>query len=152
MSAIKWGSMAFSLVIGLAACAHAQTSSTSNAGFNQAAEVTLPAARRQFENINPAIRMAPAYGDKTKGAHGTFGRFPGSFITPFHTHTGAYHGVVIKGQMTNPFKGEKSPATMNPGSYWYVPANAVHATACVSKTPCEFYFHAALGFDFHPVE
>lgn len=152
MSAIKWGSLAFSIALGLTACAHAQSSSTVNAGFNAAAEVTLPAERRQFENINPAIRMAPAHGDKTKGAHGTFGRFPGDFTTPFHTHTGAYHGVVIKGQMTNPFRGEKNPATMGPGSYWYVPANAVHATACVSKTPCEFYFHAASDFDFHPVK
>ena len=152
MSVTKWGSMAFSIAIGLSACAHAQTSSTAGGGFDTSAEVTLPAEQRGFENINPAIRMAPAYGDRSTGAHGSFGRFPGEFITPFHTHTGAYHGIVIKGRMTNPFKGEKSPATMGPGSYWYVPANAVHATACVSKTPCEFYFHAASSFDFHPVK
>jgi hypothetical protein len=152
MSAIKWGSMVFSIAIGLSACAHAQTSATGKTGFDIAAEITLPAEHRKFENINPAIRMAPAYGDKSKGAHGTFGRFPGEFITPFHTHSGAYHGVVIQGQMTNPFKGEESPAIMGPGSYWYVPANAVHATACISKTPCEFYFHASGPFDFHPSE
>ena len=154
MAVTKWGGLAFSIAIGLSACAQAQTqtASTAGAGFDTTAEVTLPAELRVFENINPAIRMAPAYGDKSKGAHGTFGRFPGDFTTPYHTHSGAYHGVVIKGQMTNPFKGEKSPPSMDPGSYWYVPANAVHATACVSKTPCEFYFHAASGFDFHPIK
>jgi quercetin dioxygenase-like cupin family protein len=41
---------------------------------------------------------------------------------------------------------------MVPGSYWYVPAQAVHATACVSDTPCQFYFHADDAFDFTPVE
>lgn len=54
--------------------------------------------------------------------------------------------------MTNPFEGEESPPRMGPGSYWYVPAGAVHATACVSDTPCQFYFHAESGFDFTPVE
>jgi quercetin dioxygenase-like cupin family protein len=69
-----------------------------------------------------------------------------------HTHSGAYHGVVIKGVMTNPFEGEINPPKLPPGSYWYVPADAVHATACVSNTPCEFYFHADSAFDFTPVK
>ena len=96
--------------------------------------------------------MAAAYGDRGKGAHGSFGRFPPNFVTPVHTHTGAYHGIVIKGVMTNPFKGEESPPTMEPGSYWYVPAGSEHATACVSNIPCEFYFYADEAFDFHVVE
>ncbi len=54
--------------------------------------------------------------------------------------------------MTNPFAGEAEPRKMGPGSYWFVPANAVHATACVSSIPCEFYFHAAGAFDFLPAE
>ena len=120
--------------------------------FDPERPVTTPAASLAFENINPAISMATAWGDRGKGAHGTFGKFPGSFITPFHTHSGAYHGIVVKGVMTNPFEGETDPPKMSPGSYWYVPAEAVHATACVSETPCEFYFHAETGFDFHPVD
>jgi len=59
---------------------------------------------------------------------------------------------VISGTMTNPFDGEISPPEMGPGSYWYVPAKSVHATACVSATPCQFYFHADEAFDFHPEE
>ncbi len=121
-------------------------------GFDPQQTVATPSSELKFENINPAIRMATAWGDKAKGAHGTFGQFPASFITPFHTHSGAYHGIVVEGVMTNPFEGEKEPPKMGPGSYWYVPAEAVHATACVSEAPCEFYFHAASAFDFHPVE
>jgi len=120
--------------------------------FDPAAERAVPADQLDFQNINPAVSMADAYGDRTKGAHGTFGTFPPEFITPMHTHSGAYHGVVIKGVMTNPFEGETNPPKMPPGSYWYVPANAVHATDCVSKTPCEFYFHADGAFDFTTVK
>jgi hypothetical protein len=120
--------------------------------FDAKKEVVLPAGKLKFENINPAISMAAAYGDKFKGGHGTFGRFPANFETPFHTHTGAYHGVVLKGVMTNPFKGETNSPRMGRGSYWYVPAGMEHSTACVSDTQCEFYFHAETAFDFHPVE
>ncbi len=120
--------------------------------YDAMVERAVPGTTLNYENINPAIQMATAYGDKGAGEHGTFGRFPGNFITPFHTHSGAYHGVVIKGVMTNPFKDEANPPQLPPGSYWYVPANSVHATACVSATPCEFYFHAESAFDFHPAE
>jgi hypothetical protein len=120
------------------------------AGFDPALEITKPTADIVFNKINPAISMGGAYGDMSKGGHGTFGKFPANFITPFHTHTGAYHGMVISGTMTNPFKGEKTPPKMESGSYWYVPAGSVHATACISATPCKFYFHADSAFDFHP--
>ncbi len=116
------------------------------------AETVTPAADLTYENINPAIAMATAFGDRAAGPHGTFGRFPANFTTPFHTHSGAYHGIVVKGVMTNPFKGETNPPKMQAGSYWHVPAGSIHATACVSDTPCEFYFHADEGFDFGPAE
>ncbi len=119
---------------------------------NGDSEVALPAGQLVYENVNPAISMADAYGDRSTSAHGTFGRFPAEFLTPVHTHTNAYSGVVIKGIMTNPFEGEENPPEMGPGSYWHVPAGSVHATACVSKEPCEFYFHSDGLFDFIPVE
>ena len=115
-------------------------------------EVALPQSQIQFENINPAIKMATVYGDRGKGEHGTFGTFPPNFITPFHTHSTAYNGIVVKGVMTNPFKGQNTPPELAAGSFWHVPAGSEHATACVSDVPCEFYFHAKGAFDFQPVE
>lgn len=132
----------------LAACA----GQTEIVGFDPGQDKATPASKIVFNKINPAISMGAAYGDMSKGGHGTFGKFPANFITPFHTHTGAYHGVVVSGEMTNPFNGEKNPPKMTAGSYWYVPAKSVHATACVSATPCQFYFHAESSFDFHPVK
>jgi hypothetical protein len=116
--------------------------------FDADAPIVLPRGDQVFEPLNPMIAMAGAWGNRGEGAHGTFGTFEPNFTTPLHTHSGAYHGVVIEGTMTNPFAGEANPPEMEAGSYWYVPANAVHATACVSNTPCRFYFHADKAFDF----
>ena len=116
--------------------------------FDPSKNTVKPAQMISYTNINPAIQFGSAWGNFGKTEHGTFGKFPAKFQTPFHTHSGAYHGVVIKGTMSNPFKGEKNPPVMNPGSYWFVPANSVHATACISAEPCQFYFHAASNFDF----
>jgi Domain of unknown function (DUF4437) len=120
--------------------------------FDAQKNIALPSEQREFQNINPAIKMATAYGDRSKGAHGSFGQFPANFETPSHIHSGAYHGVVIKGVMTNPFKGEANPPSLMAGSYWYVPAGSEHTTACISEVPCEFYFYAEGAFDFKPVK
>ena len=122
--------------------------------FDPNAAMTKPAQTVIYENLNEAIRMGAGFGDRGATAHGTFGTFPANFITPNHGHSTAYHGVVIEGVMTNPF-GDEDPAKaprLAAGSYWYVPAGAPHATACVSDVPCRFYFHSAGPFDFQPVE
>lgn len=120
--------------------------------FDPTKDVALPKAQLKYVDINPAIQMADAYGDMSAGAHGTFAKFPPNFDSGIHTHSGAYHGIVVKGVMTNPFKGETDPPKLEAGSYWYVPANSVHSTACVSDAPCEFFFFAESKFDFLPLE
>ena len=127
---------------------------SANAGskFDPNKDVALPKAQLKYFNINPAIQMANAYGDMSAGGHGTFGKFPANFDSGVHTHSGAYHGIVVKGLMTNPFKDETNPPQMEAGSYWYVPANSAHSTACVSDTPCEFFFFAESKFDFIPAK
>lgn len=145
-----------SLSKSIAASCFALTISTGIAfaagGFDASSEVAMPKAQLKFAKINPAISMAGAYGDMSKGMHGTFGKFPANFDSGIHTHTGAYHGIVLKGVMSNPFKDQKNPPEMEAGSYWYVPANSVHSTACVSDTPCEFFFYAGSKFDFLPIK
>ena len=121
-----------------------------DAAFDSAVPQTKPSGEIVYNALNEAIQMGTAWGDRATGAHGTFGKFIGNFATPFHKHSEAYHGVVLSGTMTNPFKGidEDNPARMQVGSYWYVPANAVHATTCVSAEPCSFFFTADGSFDF----
>ncbi len=127
-------------------------SAQAESAFDANTQVVLPGWRLDFQPINPMVKFAPAYGDRNQGGHGTFGRFPPGFSAPWHIHTGAYHAVVISGVMSNPFRDEDAPPTMEPGSYWYVPAKVEHVTACVSDVPCVFYFYADHAFDFTPVE
>ena len=134
-------------VVTLTACA--STSAESPAG-QQAVARTVPASSIEFAQVAPFVRMGAAWGDRAQGAHGTFGVFPAGARSPMHTHSGAYHGVVISGTMTNPFEGEANPPPMAAGSYWYVPAGKAHVTACISQEPCNFYFHADGAFDFAP--
>lgn len=136
------GSLTFVLCSCLAATVSAESAAASRAA---------PSDQITFEQIAPFVQMGAAWGDRATSAHGTFGRFPGGAASPPHTHSGAYHGVVISGVMTNPFEGEPNPPRMKAGSYWYVPAGMEHVTACVSEEPCVFYFHADGAFDFTPV-
>jgi uncharacterized RmlC-like cupin family protein len=140
------------LLVAVAASAALLTTGAALAEFDPSREVTLPRAQLNYVNINPAIQMAGAFGNMSEGAHGTFGKFPANFDSGAHTHTGAYHGIVLKGVMTNPFKSQTDAPQMEAGSYWFVPAGSEHSTACVSDTPCEFFFFADEKFDFLTVE
>lgn len=118
--------------------------------FDPGAKVTKQAKEFKFDKITPYLKFSDAYGDRASTAHGRFAIIQGKKATPSHIHSAAYHGVVIKGLVTNGFDGDKNPPKMGPGSYWYVPANVVHVTACVSEEPCMTYVHSDDKFDFIP--
>ena len=140
---VYWTALAVALTLGSGATA---------APFEPSVPVEKPAADYAFDTITPFLSFSDAYGDRATGAHGTFGIIPANTASPSHIHSAAYHAVVIKGVMTDGFNGEKDPPRLPPGSYWFVPANAVHITACVSVEPCLFYTHSDAKFDFAPAE
>lgn len=94
-----------------------------------------------WTEIVPGVSFGGVYGDWSAEAHGKLVRFAPGLESPVHTHTHAYHGVVISGIVTNPYPGEESPPRMGPGTYFHVPAGAPHTTGCVSEEPCLFYTH-----------
>lgn len=103
----------------------------------------------------PFVSFAPGWGDRQFGAHGTFGDFAPESAAPDHVHGETYYGVVIGGLLKNPFGAmpgdDIGTATPLPaGSFWSVPANAIHTTACDGgpDTGCLFYFHSRGAFDF----
>lgn len=114
--------------------------------------VVVQVADAEWTEIVPGVDFAPAYGVFTEEAHGKWVRFQPGLASPLHTHSNAYHGVVIQGTVTNPYAGETDPPEMGPGTYWFVPAGAVHATACVSEVPCLFYTHGDALWDITVVE
>lgn len=129
-----------------------QISASAAETFNPKVGVAKSVKELKFEEITPTIKFAKAYGDYNSTANGRFATFAGKWTSPSHIHSAAYHGVVIKGVVTNGFSGDKNPLKMEAGSYWYVPASAIHTTACVSKEPCLVYIHMDDKFDFIPKE
>lgn len=107
-----------------------------------------------FIKISPFARFGSGQGDFTTGAHGTFGIFGAAQASPPHTHSGRYYAVVLEGgEMNNPFGTEEAAPTLPAGSFWSVPADEEHVTACLDPNQeCNFFFHAPAAFDFFPLE
>lgn len=101
--------------------------------------------------IIPGVDFAAVYGDWAEGAHAKFARFAPGMVAPLHTHTHAYHGVVVQGEFTNPYPGEQG-VVMRPGDYWYVPAGMAHSNECVSDEPCVFFTYGDALWDVEMVE
>ena len=89
----------------------------------------------------------PAYGDLSKGHHGTFVRMPAHFVSPLHTHTSDYFGVVIQGVAVNTQPGN-ADVSLPVGSYWFQKGKEKHVTKCISDTPCLFFIYQGDKFDY----
>lgn len=106
-----------------------------------------------FTEIAPFASFGSAQGNFAEGQHGTFGIFGAGAASPPHTHSSEYYAVVIEGEMNNPFGTEADPPSLVPGSFWTVPANDQHVTACLTPdNECRFFFHATSAFDFTPID
>ena len=74
--------------------------------------VSIPADQIKFfgagvKTEKGELNAGPAYGDLQNGKHGTFILMPHGFVSPAHTHTEDYFGVVIKGVGANQAPGGK---------------------------------------------
>ena len=125
---------------------HAQSGSPSR---------SLPSTRMQFspsgvkDAAGRELLISPAYGDLSKGPHGTFIRMPAGFSSVTHTHTGDYWGVVIAGVAANGKPGAPDVA-LPAGSYWFQKGGEDHVTKCLSGNECLFFVSQAGPFDYVP--
>jgi len=101
------------------------------------------------DGVHGELQAAPAYGDLVHGAHGTFIKMPAGFVSPAHTHTGDYWGVVISGVGANgPVGGPDVPLPV--GSYWFQKGGERHVTKCLSPNECIFFINQSTKFDYLP--
>ncbi|MDX1421000.1 MAG: cupin domain-containing protein [Rubricoccaceae bacterium] len=114
--------------------------------------VFTPYDALEWVEIVPGVTFAATHGDMMAEAHGKLIRFDAGVSTPVHTHTNAYHGVVIQGRVTNPYSDDEALREMGAGDYWYVPGGAPHRTACVSEEPCLFYTYGDAAWDVAVLE
>lgn len=101
------------------------------------------------DGVHGELLAAPAYGDLAHGAHGTFIRMPAGFVSPVHTHTEDYWGVVISGVAANGLPGSKD-VELAAGSYWYQKGGEKHVTKCLSPNECLFFISQKGKFDYLP--
>lgn len=97
------------------------------------------------------LKAGPAFGDFSKGSHGTFLRMPAKFVSPLHNHTADYFGVVIQGVMVNAQPG-KPEVPLPAGSYYFQKGRENHVTKCISDTDCLFFVYQPDKFDFVPAK
>jgi len=93
------------------------------------------------------LRAAAAYGDLTHGPHGTFIRMPAGFVSPMHTHTNDYWGVVISGVAVNGQSGSKD-VPLPAGSYWFQKGGERHIAKCISPNECPLFISQDGKFDY----
>ena len=94
-------------------------------------------------------QQAVAWGNPQKGAHGSFAKFAGGTELPLHTHTAGSRSVVISGTMMEGLEGQ-TPKELGPGSYFYIPGEVKHTTACKEGAECVIYTDWQGAFDLKP--
>lgn len=125
--------------------------STLLAAHSHAAEtsVSVPVSDVKFfdTGVGP-LKAAPGFGDLSKGAHSTFVKLPAGFVSPLHTHTEDYYGVVITGVVSNEVDAVAKDRPLPPGSYWFQKGKAKHVTKCLSANECVVFITQPGKFDY----
>lgn len=113
---------------------------------------SLPADKIQFgptgvKTEAGELKAGPAYGNLSKGRHGTFVRMPAHFVSPLHIHTADYFGIVIQGIGVNTQPGG-ADVPLPIGSYWFQKGKEDHVTKCISDSECLFFIYQPDKFDY----
>ena len=84
-----------------------------------------------------------------KGSHITYIKFNAGDITPLHTHTSDYVGIVVTGTTRHYIPGEKKTyKILPPGSHWSMSANIEHVSECLPGVECVMAVYQKKPFDF----
>ena len=125
-------------------------------GQSSPASVSIPVTQLRYaptgvtDGIHAEIQAAKAYGDFSRGAHGTFLRLSPQFASPLHTHSADYWGVVVAGVVVNGKPGSED-IPLPVGSYFFQKAGEPHITRCISPNECLVFLNQNAKYDFIPV-
>ncbi|NBD12324.1 DUF4437 domain-containing protein [Corallococcus silvisoli] len=90
------------------------------------------------------------WGDMKKGPYALLMKFPAGFDSGPHTHSAGYHGVLVKGRMTNISEGATGAGPVEAGSTWDQPGKVVHRNQCAADAECVMLIAQDRPFDFAP--
>ncbi len=125
---------------GCVASTSAIAAQETNHPLHEGPSVSIPADQIKFspagvKTEKGELQAGPAYGNLQQSKHGSFIRMPHSFVSPIHSHTEDYFGVVIQGVGANHAPDGKI-IPLAAGSYWFQKGEEAHVTQCLSETDC----------------
>lgn len=95
-------------------------------------------------------QIAALHGDPAKPNADVFFRVPAQYELPAHSHTSPERMVLVAGELHVTYDGQ-APIVLQPGTYAYGPAKAVHRGRCVSSEPCVLFIAFEGPVDAIPV-
>jgi len=101
------------------------------------------------DGVHGEVQAAAAYGDSSKGPHGTFLKMPAGFVSPIHSHSGDEWVVVISGVAANGRPGAQD-IPLPVGSYFFQKSGEAHITKCISPNECILFLSQKAKYDFIP--
>jgi beta-alanine degradation protein BauB len=139
-------------ILGVAVLAFAATAAIASPELESR---SLPVTQLQYastgvtDGVHGEVKAATAYGDASRGAHGTFLKLPAGFASPLHTHQYDDWGVVISGVAANGRPSDPD-IPLPPGSYFFQKAREPHITKCLSANECVIFLSQPGKYEFTP--
>jgi quercetin dioxygenase-like cupin family protein len=118
--------------------------------------IIVPFDAARFAPLDAAqpngLQFALLWGDPMKGPSAMLVRFKKG-VSSLHYHSSDYHLAVLQGTMKHWTEGEREEDAkpLEPGSYWFQPANLSHADACLTDE-CLTFVYWLDKRDFKPAE
>ena len=103
-----------------------------------------------FTEIRPGVTMAALWGDRDKGAHGTFTKFAPGYDAGTHTHSNDVWLVVLKGAYL--YKDDAGEKRVGPGEFIRIPGGHKHWSGGDATDGALFYQEGSGKFDLIPVK
>lgn len=93
--------------------------------------------------------IAVLHGDPAKPNVDVFFKVPAGSTIPSHTHTSAERMVLVSGELTVTYEGQKA-VTLKKGDYAYGPAGRAHSARCAAGAPCVLFIAFEAPLDAVP--
>jgi quercetin dioxygenase-like cupin family protein len=103
-----------------------------------------------FKEIMPGVSIADLWGNRDKGAHGTFTKFAPGYDAGMHTHTNDVWLVVLKGAYL--YKDEAGDKRVGPGEFIRIPGGHKHWSGGDPTDGALFYQEGSGKFDKLPAK
>ncbi len=108
-----------------------------------------------FQAFNPekpeGIHVYVISGSLKEGPFSAIVRFPPGMMSPLHSHSSSYSGVVMSENMVHSSSADDKE-TLPINSYWHQPAGEPHIDGCLSEEPCYLLVFMDGPVDMTPAE